>query len=173
MFKLTNKRYLIVFVLLLLSSCQIWQNIKQSLGFKSNITNSFYSIHEIDQIVKNAQNYIGVPYRSGGIDEKGMDCSGLLFRIYSDQNFLIPRISNDQSNYGFPVSFDDVQKGDWIFFATGNSKNINHAGIVVDSKGGFDINFIHASTSKGVREDNLLNKFWSKAVIKVIRPFKN
>jgi probable lipoprotein NlpC len=173
MFKLINKRLLIILLLFILNSCQIWHNLKNKLRREPTYSISFYSTNEVDRIVNHAKKYIGVPYRSGGINEKGLDCSGLLFRIYTDENFKIPRISNDQSNYGFPVSFENVQKGDWIFFATGNNKNINHSGIVIESKGGFDIYFIHSSTSKGVRVDNLLNKFWSKADIKVIRPFKN
>ncbi len=173
MFKSIIKRFLILSLLFILNSCQIWHNLKRTLDFEAKVTNSFYSINEADRIVNRAKKFIGIPYRSGGVDEKGMDCSGLLFRIYADENYSIPRISNDQSNYGFPVAYDDVQKGDWIFFATNNNKIINHAGLVIESKGGFDVNFIHASTSKGVRIDNLLNKYWSKAVVKVIRPFKN
>jgi probable lipoprotein NlpC len=168
------KRVLIlVFVLLTLGSCQVWQSVKYSLGFTVKKENSFYSIVEIDQVVKRAHGFIGTPYRAGGSDERGMDCSGLLFRIYKELELTIPRTSNDQSNYGLPVPLNDVQKGDWIFFATGNSQIINHAGIVSSSKKGMNVQFIHASTSKGVREDNLSNKYWLKTVVKAIRPYKN
>jgi cell wall-associated NlpC family hydrolase len=173
MFKQINKCLIILPIFFILNSCQIWHNLKQKLRLEPEYSSSFYSNKDIDRIVNQANNFIGVPYRLGGKDQKGMDCSGLLFRIYADENFTIPRTSNDQSNYGLPVSLNDVKKGDWIFFATGKNKNINHAGIVIESKGGFDVNFIHSSTSKGVRVDNLLNKFWSKTVVKVIRPFKN
>ncbi len=158
----------------LFSSCQIWQNIKYRLFSnreKTQITS--FSSQEIDQILKSANGYRGTPYRTGGSDLKGMDCSGLIFRIYQDQGFLIPRIANEQANFGLPVPLDQLKKGDWIFFATGNTKIINHSGIVSSVKNGLNVHFIHSSTSKGVREDQLLNKYWLNKVVKAIRPYKN
>jgi cell wall-associated NlpC family hydrolase len=38
---------------------------------------SYYSAKEIKAILKDAKKYKGVPYRTGGMDTKGMDCSGL------------------------------------------------------------------------------------------------
>ncbi|MHA8066167.1 C40 family peptidase [Aquirufa sp. ROCK2-A2] len=160
-------------VLCLFNSCQLWQNVKYSLGLHAKLEDSFYSLDEVNQIVKNALKYTGTPYRVGGSDQKGMDCSGLLFRIYQNSNFLIPRIANEQANYGLTIPINQAQKGDWIFFATGSNTIINHAGIVSSSKEGLNIQFIHASTSKGVREDNIMNKYWFNKVIKVIRPYKN
>jgi cell wall-associated NlpC family hydrolase len=126
----------------LFSSCQIWQNIKYRLFSnreKTQITS--FSSQEIDQILKSANGYRGTPYRTGGSDLKGMDCSGLIFRIYQDQGFLIPRIANEQANFGLPVPLDQLKKGDWIFFATGNTKIINHLSTQVLLKVYVKINF--------------------------------
>lgn len=156
-----------------LPSCTVWHKIKSFIGLeKSQIESNFSSI-EIQHVIKKGLMFQGVPYRSGGMDEKGMDCSGLLFKIYSLEGFEIPRLAKDQSNFGLPVSLTDIQAGDWIFFRTNGSKEVNHAGLVTSSKGGFEVEFLHASTSKGVRIDKLTNKYWSNALFKIIRPFKN
>ena len=102
-----------------------------------------------------------------------MDCSGLLFRVYSDQNYIIPRVTTQQAEFGLPVSMDVIAQGDWLFFKTSGSENINHVGLVTKVQGPNEVLFIHSSTSKGVREDNLYNNYWFKAFQKVIRPYKN
>ncbi|RVU26759.1 NlpC/P60 family protein [Sandaracinomonas limnophila] len=156
-----------------LSSCGIWHKVKQFVGLEKSEYIQNYSFREINSIIDRLKTFTGVPYKTGGIDENGMDCSGLLYTSYKLEGFEIPRLSKDQSNFGLPVSIDQITIGDWIFFKTNGSTIINHAGIVTKNKGGFDITFIHSSTSKGVREDNLTNKFWNKSFVKVIRPFKN
>lgn len=146
----------------------------QFLGVsKPHVENNNYSIREVDQIIRSAYTYVGVPYRTGGIDAKGMDCSGLLFRIYADQKRVIPRLSKDQAQFGLPVSIQEIQVGDWIFFATNKSNSINHSGIVSQIISANEVYFIHASTSKGVREDNLYQKYWLGSFVKIIRPYKN
>ncbi len=173
MFKFIQKVILISIFSLALYSCSIWHKIKQFVGIEHAVIESNFSIKEIEKVIANGRKFTGVPYRAGGIDDKGMDCSGLLFRIYDMEGYQIPRLSRDQSNFGLPVSLTNIQIGDWIFFRTNNSLIVNHAGIVTATKGGFDVQFLHASTSKGVREDNLNNKYWANSLYKVIRPFKN
>jgi len=157
----------------LLTSCNIWHKLKQFVGIEKVHVFSNYTIQEIDLLLKTGNRFKGIPYRTGGMDERGMDCSGLLYKIYQVHGYQIPRLSIDQSNFGLPVSIANIQVGDWIFFRTNNSRIVNHSGIVTATKGGFDIQFLHSSTSKGVREDNLLTRYWSNALYKVIRPFKN
>lgn len=136
-------------------------------------SNSNYSIHDIDKLIETAFDYQGVPYRNGGTDEMGMDCSGLLFRVYADNNLLIPRPTYQQVLFGAPVTLHEIQSGDWLFFKTNGSSVINHVGLVTKVKSSDTIHFIHASTSKGVREDLLQAKYWMKAYVKSIRPYKN
>jgi cell wall-associated NlpC family hydrolase len=102
-----------------------------------------------------------------------MDCSGLLFRVYVDNHFSIPRSSLQQSQFGLVVSKDNIQRGDWLLFKTNGSLTINHIGIVIRVNGERDVQFLHASTSKGVRSDQLYTNYWLKAYDKAIRPFKN
>ncbi|MFC0182336.1 Cell wall-associated hydrolase, NlpC family [Pseudarcicella hirudinis] len=132
-----------------------------------------YTSRTINEIVANARNYFGVPYRSGGTDASGMDCSGLLFTVYQNVGFQIPRISWQQAEFGSEVSIDDLKIGDWLFFVTGkgDTGTINHAGLVTEIHSATEVLFIHSSTSKGVREDNLYNKYWISNFAKAIRPF--
>lgn len=160
-------------LVILVSSCSVWKKTIRFLGIsKAQIENN-YTLSEVDQLIQTGLAYKGVPYRTGGIDRKGMDCSGLLFRIYSDQNFQIPRLSKDQAQFGLPISIQEAQVGDWIFFATNQSKVINHSGIITQIKSANEVYFLHSSTSKGVREDNLYTKYWLGSYVKMIRPFKN
>jgi cell wall-associated NlpC family hydrolase len=160
------KRLLILGLLIVfLDSCSFVKRLFHRPG------SSYYSSIEIKNIIKEAKRFKGVPYRTGGMDKKGMDCSGLLFKAYTLNNFSIPRVSSDQVKFGEEIRLKDVQLGDWVFFATGKVGLINHVGLVTKERP--SISFIHASTSYGVREDLLYQKFWLDRIVKIIRPFKN
>lgn len=153
------------FLLLLLDSCSFVKRIFH------RSTTSNYSSADIKGIIKEAKKFKGVPYRTGGMDSKGMDCSGLLFTVYKSNDFEIPRVSGDQAKFGDVIKLNEVQLGDWVFFATGKVGLINHVGLITKDKP--SISFIHASTTYGVREDLLYQKFWLEKIVKIIRPFKN
>jgi cell wall-associated NlpC family hydrolase len=121
------------------------------------------------KIISTARNYTGVPYKSGGNDEKGLDCSGLLCLSFKEIGVKLPRISWQQAEYFPAISLPNIQKGDLVFFVT-VGKNISHAGIVTEVISEDDIRFIHASSSKGVIEDNLMNSYWKSRFAKVCRP---
>lgn len=153
------------FLVLLLDSCSFVKRIFH------RSTTSNYSPADIKGIIKEAKKFKGVPYRTGGMDSKGMDCSGLLFTVYKSNDFEIPRVSGDQAKFGDVIKLNEVQLGDWVFFATGKVGLINHVGLITKDKP--SISFIHASTTYGVREDLLYQKFWLEKIVKIIRPFKN
>jgi len=160
------KRILLLsFIVLIVNSCSFVKRIFHRSGA------SYYSSSEIKEIIKKAKKFKGVPYRTGGMDSRGMDCSGLLFMAYKENDFDIPRVSGDQSKFGEEVRLKDIQLGDWVFFATGKVGLINHVGLITKDKP--SISFIHASTTYGVREDLLYQKFWLDKIVKIIRPFKN
>ena len=152
-------------VIVFLDSCSFVKRMFHRPG------SSYYSSTEIKNIIKEAKRFKGVPYRTGGMDKKGMDCSGLLFKAYASNNFSIPRVSSDQVKFGEEIRLKDVQLGDWVFFATGQVGLISHVGLIIKEKP--DIVFIHASTKNGVREDRLSQKYYKDRLVKIIRPFKN
>ena len=80
-----------------------------------------------DAIVADAKRYLGIPYKWGGTDpDSGLDCSGLVQRVYGDMGFDLPRVSGDQAKAGRPVaSLADAQPGDLIAFGS----PVDHIGI--------------------------------------------
>lgn len=125
---------------------------------------------ELDTLFLRGLSYVGVPYRVGGTDMNGLDCSGLLFAMYQSSFFQIPRTTSQQLEFGLPVSINQIKRGDWVFFSN-QSGTINHVGIVSNINKE-SILFLHASTSKGVREDELMTGYWHNSFVKAIRPFK-
>lgn len=128
----------------------------------------------VPEVVQIARTYTGTPYRSGGNDKGGIDCSGLICQVYSEMGVKVPRISWQQSEFGQEVgSVAEIKPGDWLFFVpeAGKEGYVSHAGIVTDVRGKEEIIFIHASTSRGVREDNLFSTYFKGRFVKAMRPF--
>jgi cell wall-associated NlpC family hydrolase len=168
-------KYLLYFLFLLfVSSCTLIRQVGNNLGISNEVeTSSNFTNSEIESIIHTAEQCEGIPYRVGGASIEGMDCSGLLYTVYVANEFSIPRISVQQAQFGLAVPLNKIQVGDWVFFRTNGAAQINHIGLVAQVKGEQDILFIHASTSKGVRKDQLYTNYWLKSFDKAVRPFKN
>ena len=125
---------------------------------------------KVDIVVDRARSYMGTPYKYGGTTTLGMDCSGLLMRSFEAIDMYIPRTSKEQSKLGKKVAFSDLKKGDLVFFKTIKKKGrVTHAGLVTDARKKDKIYFIHASSSRGVIEVNLLSDYYIKAFTKARR----
>lgn len=99
-------------------------------------------------LLASAQEHIGVPYRYGGTDEKGFDCSGFVQHVFSRSGYSVPRTSQEQSKSGEKISIKKVRPGDLLFFSHRGSR-IDHVGIVTDSRNG-KLEMIHSSSSQGI-----------------------
>ena len=114
----------------------------------------------IDQILNEANTYIGTPYRFGGMTRSGIDCSAFVLSVYGSATGInLPRISSAQAQEGERVEREELEKGDLLFFQTRGSR-ISHVGIVQEITPEGEIKFIHASTSKGVTISSLNEKYW-------------
>ena len=103
-----------------------------------------------------ADRWLGVKYRKGGLDRNGIDCSGLAGQMYlSVKGIAIPRTAQDQSRCGNLVSRTDLRPGDLLFFITLKDKQVDHVGIYLG-----DAEFVHASPSKGVVASSLLQDYY-------------
>ncbi|MEY4541613.1 MAG: hypothetical protein RLZZ306_3370 [Bacteroidota bacterium] len=173
---------MLLLLLIFLDSCRLFRRREyndssaSSRVPKSTPSKSYsksYNSKTINEIVSLARSYTGVPYRLGGADGNGMDCSGLLSCVYGQLGFKIPRISWQQSEIGREISVDELQAGDWVFFVTnkGGTGSINHAGMVTEFRNNKEVLFIHSSSSKGIKEDNLFSKYWMACFAKATRPF--
>jgi hypothetical protein len=71
-------------------------------------------------VVADARKYLGIPYLWGGTDPaRGLDCSGLVQKVYRDLGYDLPRVSADQARVGTAVpSLDQAQPGDLLAFGS-------------------------------------------------------
>ena len=123
-------------------------------------------ISKADKVVKNASKYNGVPYKFGGTSKRGMDCSGVIYVAFGQENIQLPRVSREMAKRGRKISLNKVKKGDLLFFRTANSRRrINHVGLITSIKNG-QILFIHSTSSKGVIVSALSQKYWKNAFVK-------
>ena len=149
--------YLAVFVLLVFTSC--------SSGKKLTARQQ-----KINKIINTSRTFVGTPYRYGGTSQRGMDCSGLLLISLKSANISLPRSAKEQSKIGKAVRMQQLRPGDLVFFATKKRRRkVSHAGLVTEIKGKQSIKFIHASSSRGVVEDNLYSNYYQKAFVKARR----
>lgn len=96
-----------------------------------------------ERAVNNALTFLGTPYSRGGISSRGMDCSGLVYRVMRDMGRNVPHNSSALFNTGIPVSKSQLKKGDLLFFKT-TSARIGHVGIYTSNG-----RFVHASSGAG------------------------
>ena len=99
----------------------------------------------------------GIPYRNGGSDPSGFDCSGLVQWVFAQNGRALPREVREQYLVGQDVEADEVRAGDLLFFDTG-SRGASHVGIALDRE-----SFVHAPSSNGVvRVERYTSSYWSR-----------
>lgn len=125
----------------------------------------------VEMVINTARSYVGTPYRYGGLNRSGMDCSGLLFVSFQSAGLQIPRTSRDQSKYGKKVNMEELKPGDLVFFAAKKRRRkVSHAGLVTQTEGNRSVKFIHSSTSLGVVESELYIDYYRSIFVKARRP---
>lgn len=112
-----------------------------------------------DELINRAMEVIGVRYRwDTELPQSGLDGSSFVGYVFKDKlGFLLPRKSTQMSRVGKPITREELQPGDLVFFNT-MRLTFSHVGIYVG-----DNKFIH-SPSKGtsVRVDDLGSLYWDK-----------
>jgi cell wall-associated NlpC family hydrolase len=108
-------------------------------------------------LVGTALNLRGTPYRNGGSDLTGFDCSGFTQYVFAQHGIGLPRSVEEQFQLGRKVDPDQLTSGDLVFFST-VTRGASHVGIVI---GGDE--FIHAPSSNGVvRVEHLSSTYWAQ-----------
>ena len=112
-----------------------------------------------ERITGTALRYLGVPYVWGGTSFGGVDCSGFVWAVFAKNGIYLPRTADAQFEEGRRVSTSDLRAGDLVFFQT-YALGASHVGIYLG-----DGKFVHASSSDGVRVDQLGEDYYSARYI--------
>jgi cell wall-associated NlpC family hydrolase len=106
------------------------------------------------QVVSIALQYLGIPYVWGGASPStGFDCSGLIQYVYAQVGVSLPHHAASQFNYGTPVSREQLEPGDLVFF-----NGLGHAGIYIGGD-----QFVHAPHTGDVVKISSLYDGWYSA----------
>lgn len=134
---------------------------------KHDVESRYYSIDAIDRLIDEATRWIGVPYRYGGTEKRGVDCSGLTSQVFLKiLDVKMPRSSREQQQWCQHINRDKLRPGDLVFFATGSNPNrVSHVGIYIGNG-----DMIHASSSRGVIVSNLDEKYYTRTYHSSGRP---
>ncbi|WP_040281464.1 C40 family peptidase [Psychroserpens damuponensis] len=168
----------IIFLLILSAFFASCNSSKRVVTKKSKTTKSSNKRHtspsastpkKVANIIDYAKTFEGTRYKYGGTTKKGMDCSGLVVTAFKKEDVLLPRTTGDLSKRGDWIDVKKVKEGDLLFFATSkNNRRVNHVGIVTSSRPGH-VEFIHASSSRGVMISNLAERYWYLAYVQARR----
>ena len=146
------------------SSCGSSRSVTTARGSGKNKTSGHRpSVNGLDPTAKSliaeADSWIGTPYKYGGNDRGGVDCSGFVTQVYLKAlGIKLPRTSREQSEFCQRVDRSRLTPGDLIFFRTTKGSNrVSHVGIFVGEN-----QMIHSSTSKGVIYTDLDSDYYTR-----------
>jgi cell wall-associated NlpC family hydrolase len=163
-------------ILLLLSSCGAIHEARLRDKSRKNNTNESHSsadsrvLPKYEKIVGSGiskksvplysfiDHWIGVPYCYGGMSHKCTDCSGFVCNLYKDVYHIeLPHTSEKQHDMAHIVKKRKLKEGQLVFFDTDKGKSISHVGVYLGNN-----KFVHASSSHGVRIDDLEETYYKK-----------
>ncbi len=98
-------------------------------------------ISKEDEILETAKEFLGVKYVWAANGPEAFDCSGFTKYVFEKHGVTIPRYSGNQAKVGIKVAYNELEKGDLVFFGTDKKGIVNHVGIFLG-----DDKFIHASS---------------------------
>lgn len=136
-----------------------------------NDYNTNVSFATVDDILAQATSLIGARYRSGSKGPYTFDCSGFTSYVYGLNHVSIGSSSREQYARNIPISREEMQPGDLVFFTSPRSgRNVGHVGIIVDVDPINDtFTFIHASTKEGVKISNSTDGYYQRRYVGVRR----
>lgn len=106
--------------------------------------------------------WMGVPYKYGGNDKNGIDCSGftgLLYREVYNKNISGPTSTLiDLTNI---INENELKEGDMVFFHIEKKGKVSHVGVYLQNN-----KFVHATTKKGVMINDLNENYYKQHYFK-------
>ncbi len=118
-----------------------------------------------DRLTAVAYSWLNTPYRYGGNNRNGIDCSSLAQNIYAQAyHYSLPRTSKEQYKKGQVVRISWIRAGDLIFFKSNRTAKLDHVGVYLG-----DGKFIHATRQKGVIISDLNTSYYKERIVGVRR----
>lgn len=106
---------------------------------------------KIDTVVSYAKSMVGGAYVWGGSQFGATDCSGLVMLSFAQVGINLPHYAASQALYGTTVSYNNMKKGDVIFFGGASISSIYHVAIYIG-----DGKMVHAqNTATGIVISNV------------------
>ncbi len=124
---------------------EIISNSSNTVAEIKEVQNGWTTLSKEEEIIETAKTFLGTKYVWAANGPDCFDCSGFTKYVYKKNGITIPRYSGHQAKVGIKVSFNELQKGDLVFFDTEHKfrGKVNHVGIYIG-----DNKFIHASSAK-------------------------
>ena len=148
---MTKKPINWIILLVLLCRCHVQTAPQSQLLMRSKVADLALSL-------------TGLPYRSGGQDLDGFDCSGLVHYVFSCFGIELPRSARDQGRLPNRIERGDAQPGDILVFHVDKGW---HTGVFVGNN-----RFVHAPRDGAPVRLDSLNDYWQKRLKAVIVIFK-
>jgi len=144
---------------------------KERTGSSDRIEKKYASLlnvkeEQIDNVKLYAfiDDWYGVPYKYGGKNKSGIDCSNFTSTLYTKiYNKPITGTSASIFSQCKAVSKNDLKEGDLVFFKI-EKDDISHIGVYLQNN-----KFVHATTKKGVMIDDLDEAYYKKYFYKAGR----
>lgn len=120
-------------------------NEEENLSTPIEMSNNWTELTKEDEVIDTAKGFLGTKYVWAANGPNCFDCSGFTKYVYKQNGITLPRYSGHQAKVGTKVSFDELEKGDLVFFDTEHKfrGKVNHVGIYIGNG-----KFIHASSAK-------------------------
>ena len=122
---------------------QNFNHQKKEMTIKKKVISQISTTKKVE---KYAKEKLGQKYVWGATGPLTFDCSGFTRDVFlCTTGIKIPRVSRDQAKVGKYVKYEELKRGDMVFFDTEKkySGKVNHVGIYLNNG-----NFIHASSAK-------------------------
>jgi cell wall-associated NlpC family hydrolase len=137
---------------------ELKNRLKNDIEQYSNFTPE---VTEREQILFEIIKYIDTPYKYGGNDHKGIDCSAFTQNVFSKStDVVLPRSASQQFQLGDKINKTELQFGDLVFFNTTKRSFPGHVGIYVGEN-----LFAHASFTLGVTISSLSEEYYSRRFV--------
>ena len=127
--------------------CFIYSNM---LGFNIDYVNN-------PRLYQSISEWSGTPYKYSGSSKKGVDCSGLVCKLYLDSyDKVMNGCARDMFKSTDPIKRSDLREGDLVFFKIKKNR-VSHVGIYLTQN-----RFVHSSTTHGVIVSTLDDPYYNR-----------